>query len=168
MSTATSPTAHFNVDEISDITLLSADEWEEILSTVPNVPIETSCAWWTRDAGKERYDVGVILQNGEILHCGGYSPGTGGIRPVFMVVPKRSCILNPGTKVTVGAFDGVIINGFKSLGVYAVLCDMVVRKYHFDNDTNEFEISDIRAYINSPNFKKGIQYGVFDDSNGWM
>lgn len=170
MLTATSSTTHFNVNEISDITLLSADKWEEVLATVPNVPIETSCAWWTRDAGKERYDVAVILQNGEILYSGGYSPGNGGIRPVFTVVSRTANVLKPGTKVTVGAFDGVIINTVTNpdLTFYEVLCDTVVRKYHFDNDTNEFGISDIRAYINSANFKKGIQYGVFDDSNGWM
>lgn len=160
---------HFDVDEIAEVTLLSADEWENVVPTVPNIPIETPCEWWTRNAGKEPHDVAIILKNGDILYSGGYSPGTGGIRPVFMVAPRTANVLKPGTKVTVGAFDGVIINTVTKPDVefYEVLCDKIVRRYRFDNETNEFENSDIKAYINSVNFKKGIQYGVFDDSNGW-
>ena len=165
---------HFDVDEIVEVALLSASGWEDVLASVPNVLIESSHPWWTCSPCRAHDCVVFVNVDGTTIYSGNYVMSDRiGIRPVFRVRPRTTNILLPGTKVTVGAFDGVIINDirmqkFTNQECYDVLCSTVTIKHSFDSETNEFYNSEIKEYINSPAFLKGIKHGIFDNSNGWI
>lgn len=160
---------YFDVDEIAEVALLSASGWEDVLASVPNVLIESFHRWWTCSPCRA-HDCAVFVNiDGSIYHPGTYVMSEKiWIRPVFRIIPRTTNILFPGAKVTIGAFNGVIINTFcyPDGNLYDVLCDSVVTRHPFDAETNEFDNSEIREYINSPAFLKGIQHGVFDSSGG--
>ena len=163
---------HFDVDEIAEVALLSASGWEDVLASVPNVLIESSHPWWTCSPCRAHDCAVFVNTDGSIFHSGAYVMANNiGIRPVFKVRPRTTNILLPGTKVTVGAFDGIVINDIQHTNqeYYHVLCNAVVTMHSFDDKTNDFSYSDIKYYINSPNFLRGIASMLFlDHSNGWI
>ena len=162
---------HFDVDEIAEVALLSASGWEDVLASVPNVLIESSHRWWTCSPCRAHDCVVFVNVDGSIYHPGTYVMSEKiWIRPVFRIRPRTTKILLPGTKVTVGAFDGVVINDIQHTNqeYYDVLCNTVTTSHSFDSETNEFDNSEIKEYINSPVFLKGIKHGIFDNSGGWI
>lgn len=79
--------------------LLSPKEWENIVATVPNVPVDIGRNWWLSNPDKEKENTPdgsfCVTENGEV----GYtclSDACLGVRPVFVISGKAG---NVGDKV---------------------------------------------------------------------
>ena len=131
----------FSSSDVSEIRLLSKDEWLKV-SKIKQVPVSNG-PWWLRDSAPA----------GEVLCAYGHgSLGSRyvydtdiGVRPVLRILSMAS---NVGEKVFVGnTFCTVISNDL-------ALSDIVIAQHMFDDFSNKYDASSIKDYINS--FAKGM------------
>ena len=69
--------------------LLFPEEWENIVATVPNVPVEIGRYWWLSNPDKENTPdkIFCVNKNGEVLYTY-LSDACLGVRPVFDISGK--------------------------------------------------------------------------------
>ena len=135
--------------QVKEVTLLSAEEWEEAVATVPNIPIEQCCRWWTRSPTSYFRIAAIVERCGSVNYDGTSVNYEYGIRPVFNIPYLLSISCKPGDKITVGTNTRctVIKKG-------VVLADNIICRRRFDPDNNNYENSEIKKCINSPEFFK--------------
>lgn len=134
----------FEIDEIDEITLLSVEEAEKIPQSI------LSCGnwWWLRSPGHNRFLVvgvnclGVVFKLGFAISFDCYA-----VRPAFKISSLESEI---GKKITVNKTLCTVID--KGL----VLADCSICKHRFDSKSNVWETSEIKAFIESDEFKAMI------------
>lgn len=133
--------------QVTEVTLLFAEEWEEAVATVPNIPIEQFCRWWLRSPAPYFRLAAIVERSGSVNHDGTSVNYEYGIRPVFNIPYLLSISCKPGDKITVGTntMCTVINKG-------VVLADNIIDRHRFDSDNNDWETSELKAFINSDEF----------------
>lgn len=139
--------------DISAITLITKEQWENVSSTIPNIPIETNWWWWTSSPatgsdGEQK--VWCIGREGE-LHKYGRSYGNCGIRPVITIFGMEADL---GDKIIIGSScTGTAI------GKETVLIDTVMSTHRFDENTSSYKDAEIKTFVENEvlrMFKEGI------------
>lgn len=124
--------------------LISAEEWKDIMATIPNVPIETKVGgwWWLcAEPDKNAVTVGYVAR-GDMMRKD-YLSVLNGIRPLFCIpskmMPKR------GEKVLIGRVTCTVV-GVNNGGFEALADDIVATRNFYG----------LGSYINSPVFRNFI------------
>lgn len=122
----------YSIDDVSEITLLTPGEWEDAVSTVPNIPVHQQADWWIFDPdGKHMY----ITKSG-LVSSVTYNNGQKGIRPVFIF--GTTLFSGNGSKIKVEGTICTIIDKHKALS------DELLAKRNYD---------DVKEFLNSPYLK---------------
>lgn len=130
---------YFKIKDISEITLLSIEEWKEARK-ISSVPKYTSW-WWVRSPGYySNYAAHVIDDGGIYDRSTNINNSYGCIRPAFKIPNLKSKI---GSKIFVENTLCTVI------GEYYALSDTVVCRHRFDKGSNNYEISEIKQFIES-------------------
>lgn len=134
----------FDISEINEITLLSIQE----AGKVPISILACGKWWWLRSPGYYEYTAisvlnsGLIDENGRIV--GAVSTP---VRPAFRINNLESEI---GSKIIVGkTWCTVVDEGL-------VLADNPICNHRFDKNSNIWESSELKEFINSDEFKAMI------------
>ncbi len=134
----------YDLDEVEEITLLSAEEWEEV-KKIKNVPQFTGW-WWLRSPGY--YSTGAA----DVDYDGGISSYDDRVNYSDVCVrPAFRCLGFPpivGEKVFVGNTLCTVIDADYALS------DNAICQHRFDSESNDFEKSEIKAFLNSDKFKE--------------
>lgn len=146
-----------NSQDIYEVFILSCDEYENAVSTVPNIPIEQNRSWWLRSAENTSPPlIYCVHSTGEITT--GKPPNyNGGIRPAFRCSKK----LNPGDKVKVGILPCTVID------VGTVLCDITLGNVRF-GETCSYYDSNIREILENHEFKERCYNTTLLAINMWL
>ncbi len=133
----------FEPDEVEEIILLSIEEWEKA-KKIPTVPDHTS-RWWLRSPGENSDCACYIDYFGYVYGYCNTDLTVIGVRPTFKI-PGLS--FNVGEKIFVGnTLCTVIYSEY-------ILSDSIICKHRFDENTNDYNKSEIKKFINSDEFKK--------------
>lgn len=134
----------FDIDEVDEITLLSVEEAEKIPDSV------RACGkwWWLRSLGDCQNYAAIVHYDGYVYR-GGYDVDIDGraVRPAFRINNLKSEI---GEPVRVSKIWCTVID--KDL----VLANHPICNHRFDEKSNNWETSEIKAFINSDEFKAMI------------
>lgn len=133
----------FGIDEVDEITLLSVEEAKKVQPQI------RACSewWWLRSPGLNQYFAAIVDKSG-ISELGDLvSSGYHTIRPVFKINSLESEI---GEKIMVNKTWCTIIDE----GL--VLADNPICNHRFDEKSNKWETSELKAFINSEEFKSMI------------
>lgn len=136
----------FSFFDISEITLLSIEEYEKCRGAVPDVFVR----WWLRDAGYSYLYAASVKTNGDVDRTGTQISHQCFIRPAFKI---NTVDLNVGDKVIVGHIVCTVV------GSGYVLSDNVIEKTPFTEKSYNGWLSIdnlMRRYINSPAFRYKI------------
>lgn len=137
----------FNISEINEITLLSVEEAKEIPSRI--LP-HCSDWWWLRSPGcnQDYAYAAFVYHDGDVNEFGTYVYRCGNaVRPAFRISNLES---ETGDKVMVSKTLCTVID--KGL----VLADYPVCRHRFDSESNNWETSELKEFINSDEFKAKI------------
>lgn len=127
-----------------DVFLLSANEWEEAKKVI-GVPVKQEKCWWLRSPGSNSYCAADVCYDGSINYYGDNVDDTGGcVRPAFRIFHLW---YKPGDKIMV---ENKTVCTVISEGV--ALADKAVCSHRFDPDNNDWETSELQAFINSDEF----------------
>ena len=133
----------YSVNEISEIALLSIEEWQKT-EKIESVPRFTG-RWWLRSpCNYARYIYFVYFGGGVGGDYGTYSADNG-VRPAFRIPNLESEI---GSKIFVENTLCTVIDTDYALS------DTVICLHRFDKKSNNYETSELKAFINSEEFKK--------------
>lgn len=135
---------------VSEVFLLSKEEWENAITFVPNIPVEQIVSWWLRSPGNNDRTAAFVWSDGGDVHCPGYFvDGEFGVRPAFRIPHLTSEYgVAFGDKVVIGHTICTIID------VDVAFADNIVCIRKFDIKNNSWETSDIKKFINSEEFKE--------------
>lgn len=134
----------FNISEIDKITLLSTEEAEKVPVSI------RACGdwWWLRSPGGYQFSAASVNYVGGIFERGSYvNYDYIAIRPAFRLNNLNSKI---GDKILINKTWCTVID--KGL----VLTDYLICKHKFDSESNDWETSEIKRFINSDEFKAMI------------
>lgn len=134
----------FNISEVYKITLLSAEEAKEIPSHI--LP-HCSDWWWLRSPGYDQFIAVGVSYNGQISKYGNFVFDRYAVRPAFRISNLES---ETGDKVMVSKTLCTVID--KGL----VLADYPICRHKFDSESNNWESSELKEFINSEEFKAMI------------
>ena len=135
---------YFEIKDISEITLLSTEEWEKV-KEIKSVPKYTSW-WWLRSPGTFSYYAVVINSDSDFADYGYYVHNRYVcVRPSFRVPNFKSKI---GSKIFIENTLCTVID------TDYVLSDIVICRHKFDKESNDYDKSEIKQFINSDEFKK--------------
>ena len=131
---------------VEEVFLLSVEEWNNIVSSVPNIPVELDNFWWLRSPGHTDYCAAYVGGIGYVDFFGRRVDLEFGVRPAFRISHLSG--FKPGDKITVSTKTvcTVICND-------TALADSIVCKHRFDPKSNNYNNSEIKAYINFDEFK---------------
>ena len=136
-----------DIADITDVTLLTKEQWEEVIATVPNIPIETNWWWWTSSPAVSDNDtskVWCVGREGE-MHRYSVSYGNCGIRPLITVFDLEA---DPGEKVTISlSCTGTVV------GKKTVLVDKIIAVRRFDENSSSYNNSEIKSFIEAEGLK---------------
>lgn len=139
-----------SLTSLGEVFLLSTEEWEEAIASVPNVPIERNCWWWLRSPYSNSYRSCGVDRGGSADNYADVGCADTGVVPAFRISDLLSKYgVVPGDKVTVGAKTVCTV-----IADDVVLADNAVCKHRFDPDSNIWETSEIKTFINSKKFLK--------------
>lgn len=131
----------FDISEVDEITLLSIEEAEKIPKSF------RACGdwWWLRSPGYSQGCAVLALNGGDIFE-GGYNTHNNNlaVRPAFRINNLKSEI---GDKILINKTWCTVID--KGL----VFADYPICKHRFDSESNDWETSEIKSFINSEEFK---------------
>lgn len=129
-------------EDILQIRLLSADEYEKCMDFVPK-----SDSWWwllPHDELKDDDLVVFVGANNKVCYFGSVvDDADGGIRPVFIIGNLCTAI---GEKIVVGNILCTVI------GDNTALSDMIVDRDWFDRKSSNWETSSLKDFIESDDF----------------
>lgn len=130
----------FNISEIDEITLLTVEQAKKL----PNHILRCNEWWWLQSPGNRSYKTAVVYRDGDI-NKRGYDVDyvSSAIRPAFRITNLKSEIWD---KVIIGKTLCTVVD--KDL----VLADSFICKSTFDEKSNNWETSELKAFINSKRF----------------
>lgn len=138
---------HISVESVKEITLLTTEQAERL----PKEMLDCGEWWWIRSPGDNQYNAAGVNSYGSIYYNGSYVRCEGGcVRPVFIISNLGSKI---GAKVRVGNCVCTVID--KDLA----FADDVVCDYRFDGKSNNWDKSELKAFIEGDGFKSLIMRG---------
>ncbi len=134
------PVIPVNID-ITDITLLSIEEYEAAETNIPSV----DGWWWLRSPNCLGLYAACVRPGGGVNDNGHIITGYIGVRPAIRINSK-SVNLQIGDKVRLEGFTWTYV----SEGI--LLCDSIIIKMPFRKDwkaedANHYEASDVKAYL---------------------
>ena len=130
-----------------DVFLLSAEEWEQA-KNVPNVPIRARDWWWLRSPGTYSNYAASVYFGGDIDNYGRHVYRRDGcVRPAFRIFHLSAKGYKPGDKITVENKTVCTV-----ISEDVALADDIVCQHRFDANSNEWETSELKAFINSDEF----------------
>lgn len=140
---------------ITDVTLLSIEEYEANKEIIPHVD---DC-WWLRSPGYYSDSVAGVEYDGSVYYPGDVvDVGCNAVRPVVALRPSESGIpnLNVGDKIEMAGYTWTILRD------ELALCDDVVgctefRKDGNAKDANAYEVSDIKKWLKKWAAENGIE-----------
>lgn len=135
--------------QFDDIFLLSIEEWENAVATVPNIPVEQNGRWWLRSPGIIDNFAAYVSGYGCVLNIGSTVDRELGVRPAFRISHLSSNSCKPGDKITVGSQTVCTV-----ISDDCVLADDIVCQHQFDSKDNIWANSELKSYVNSKKFKK--------------
>lgn len=134
----------FDINEVKEVTLLSIEEAKR----VPKSFRACNEWWWLRSSGSTQDHAAFIYYDGGISESGCYVySDIRNVRPAFRINNLKSKI---GDKIIVGkTWCTVVKKDF-------ALADCPICKHIFDSKSNDWETSDLKAFIESDEFKAMI------------
>ena len=134
----------FNIDEVDEITLLTIEQAKKI----PNHILRCSDWWWLRSPGFSQFNVAIVDDDGDVCEYGDdISNKSNAVRPVFRISNLKSEI---GNKIMVGKTLCTVIDEELTLADYSIC------KHKFDEESKNWETSELKGFINSDEFKTMI------------
>ena len=137
--------------DITDITLLSIEEYEECKEYIPHV----SHWWWLRSPGYLSSTAAYVLSDGGVYDCGllVYNAESG-VRPALRISNLES--FNLGDKFSLAELEWTVIS--KDLA----LCDSFIGTMPFRSDwqaedANIYDKSDIKKWLDSWARERGLK-----------
>ncbi len=127
--------------EIIGATLLSVDEAKQFLSGK-----DRACTswWWLRSPGDGQYYAAVVTNFGSILAYGrGVDDVIVGVRPALKIKNLTSANLEIGDEFYIGR------ERFKIISDHLALCASIVDHTRFDENSNDYSKSKIKAFIDA-------------------
>lgn len=134
----------FDISEINEITLLSVEEARK----VPVSILACGKWWWLRSPGYIQERAAKVGLDGNVLEHGYFvNYEHTAVRPAFRINNLESKI---GEPVRIGKTWCTVID--KGL----VLADKLICNHRFDKKSNNWETSELKAFVNSDKFKAMI------------
>lgn len=127
--------------EIIGATLLTADEAEQLLTAK-----DRACKswWWLRSPGDGWYYAAVVTDFGSVLAYGrGVNDVSVGVRPALRIANLASINLKIGDEFDIGG------RRFRIISNYLALCNSIVGYSRFDAKNNDYERSEIKAFVDA-------------------
>lgn len=125
--------------EITGATLLTVDEAEQLLTEKDRA---RGSWWWLRSPGHLWNNAANVLQNGHIYKYGLYILlDSGGVRPALKIENLECSNLEIGDKFCFGN------EYFKVISANLALCNSIVGYTRFDEKSNDYAHSEIKAYV---------------------
>lgn len=156
---------HVSFNCIKEITLLTIEQAERL----PRELLACGEWWWLRSPGSIQYDAAIVATDGSVYHGGDdVSNDLDCVRPAFVIPGLDSKIYD---KVHIGGyrytFDGDYIGGCVCTVVDKdlVLADDVVCYHRFDAKSNDWNKSELKAFIESDEFLKKLEGGKLNVEN---
>jgi len=132
----------FDREDITEVTLLSKEEWELCKDICPNYTVW----WWLRSPGYAWDHATIVGYFGAVYEEG--KPvrfDKSAIRPAFILRDSLP-LLKPGEPVFIGNIPCTVVTPA------AIFADYSVCLHRFDGDSNDYETSEIKEFINSDEF----------------
>ena len=127
---------------VKEITLLTIERAERL----PRELLACGEWWWLRSPGSIQYDAAIVATDGSVYHGGDdVSNDLDCVRPAFVIPGLDSKIYD---QVHVGGCVCTVVD--KDL----VLADDVVCYHRFDAKSNDWNKSELKAFIESDEFKR--------------
>ena len=134
----------YELSDIDEVFLLSAEEWERARK-IEAVQKYTGW-WWLRWPGDYLSYAAYVRNDGSVFYIGSSVDCVdGAVRPAFKIRNLKS---KTGDKVFVNNTLCTVT------GTDVVFPDSVVCLHRFDPNANDYEKSEIKAFINSDEFKR--------------
>ena len=123
--------------EISGITLLTVEEAQAL----PDEIRRNGYSWWLRSPGSRDNDAACVYGYG-LVNDRGYNVDYSGfgVRPA-LICNLESSNLEIGDRIEIFGHDWTAIGNDK------ILCDRVIEKRRFDEKTNDWEKSELKAWL---------------------
>ena len=137
--------------DIEEITLLSVEEAESLLTKYPNLVGHS--VWWLRTAGSDPYNAWVVYF--DRVQKGAHIADDNDIRPVLRISNLKSLNISEGDQIEVGGESWTVISD------NLALCDRFVGRTQFRHYSRAstamlYEKSDGKRWINKWALEKGI------------
>lgn len=137
------------ITSITDIYCLSIEELENVISSVPNIPIEQNDRWWLRSSGSFVFSAAYVLGDDGTVYERGLAVGCKlGVRPAFRIPYIAAEGLIPGDKIIIGEHTVCTV-----IAPGVVFADNIICKHRFDKASSIWETSELRQYLKSDDFK---------------
>lgn len=144
---------HVSFNCIKEITLLTIEQAERL----PRELRAREYWWWLRSPGYFQDDAACVSGGGSVYYLGDDVNDVGVcVRPAFVIPGLDSKIYD---KVHVGECVCTVVD--KDL----VLADDVVCYHRFDTDSNDWDKSELKAFIESNEFAKILEGGKLNVEN---
>jgi len=148
--------------KIEDITLLSLEEVKDI----PESILKYHGCWWLRSPGHNQYGAAFVIYDGSVNYFGyGVHDDDRAVRPALRISNLESLELEVGDIV---GLKGVDVEWVVVSDEYLLCADNSFGVHRFDEESNDYENSDIKDYIHKKAEWLGIlpKRGVNDDEFG--
>ena len=125
--------------KVNEITLLSIDEYKK---SKQNISLIKDVAWWLRSPGYHNFTAAFVEVNGDVNESG-YNVAIDypAVRPVLKLLGASDLLIKE--KLDLAGHTWTVIS--ENLA----LCDDILGWTCFSNDTNAYETSDIKKYIDN-------------------
>ena len=142
----------YKLEDVSEITLLTVDEARKLSQYIR----ACGCWWWLRSPGYYQNYAAYVYYIGDVYEYGtNVNTDNGAVRPAF----KISNLKSSNRKVLVENLWCTVVD------TDLVIADMPICKHRFDANFNDWDKSELKAYINSDEFKRLIKEAG-SDNNG--
>ena len=136
----------FEKEDIKSVTLLSFEEYRDNKEIIPAV----NSWWWLRTPGSFKKNAAYVFIDAE-AHTEGYKVGsTAGVRPLIIVDAAKAKEIKVGEKVMIGKYAATVLDD------KSCLIDECVTRRKFDDVTNDYEVSELKSFLESPSFMELI------------
>lgn len=129
---------------VVEATLLSTEEYERYAHIIPLV----KGVWWLRSPSPNSEAAACVSYSGAVYGYGYYVYRTNfGVRPAFRINLPDSYLFNAGDKIYVHGLECTVLNTNADKNEFYVLSDTVITRRRFDKESNDWETSELKAYL---------------------
>ena len=136
--------------EITGVTLLSREEYEEYYKMIPPVPFY----WWLRSPGSDRREAAYVVSEKNVRKSSHDSKESGNpchknfeYYPVTQVFGIRPVLLITGHDLKSGDILKLADKEWTVLSDTLAICNDLIGMCHFNTGTNDYEFSDVEMYL---------------------